>query len=145
MEALARMDLEDLSEEELEQLEATILGEPASPAGGADASRKAGSRPAPTTPTSSKTSKVGGGADANLPAWAQRPPAPKSPKTAAGSGTDLEALRLEGISRIDGKPVAIINGVRVFEGQSVGGARVVNIAEATVVLDRNGRRFTLSF
>jgi hypothetical protein len=55
------------------------------------------------------------------------------------------ALRLEGISVADGKPVAVINGVRLVEGDSVEGARVVRILQDSVVLEFGGRTITLRF
>jgi multidrug resistance efflux pump len=52
---------------------------------------------------------------------------------------------LEGISVAEGRPVAVINGARVFEGDSVDGARVILIMGATVQLAFEGRTITLQF
>jgi hypothetical protein len=53
-------------------------------------------------------------------------------------------LVLQGTSVIDGAPVAVISDRRVFEGDSIDGARVVEIEERAVTLEFEGRRFTLS-
>ena len=68
----------------------------------------------------------------------EKPPAP------AAGGSEPQ-FRLEGISVSEGKRIAIINGVRVLEGDSIGGARVARIAEGSVQLELNGRTITLRF
>ncbi len=74
---------------------------------------------------------------------ASKPEAPAV--TRAPPPPDPPPLQLEGISVADGKPFAIINGARVIEGDSVGGARVVRITQDSVVLDFGGRSITLRF
>jgi len=70
---------------------------------------------------------------------------PAPPVVPATAPSEPPPLRLEGISVADGKPVAVINGARVFEGDSVEGARVVRIVQDSVVLDFGGRTITLRF
>lgn len=55
----------------------------------------------------------------------------------------LPELVLQGTSVIDGNPVAVISGQRVFEGDRIEGARVVRIGEREVELELDGQRFTL--
>lgn len=55
----------------------------------------------------------------------------------------LPELALQGTSVIDGSPVAVINGQRVFEGDVIEGARVVRIDERAVELELDGQHFTL--
>ena len=74
---------------------------------------------------------------------ASKPEAPAV--TRAPPPPDPPPLRLEGISAADGKPFAVINGARVIEGDSVGGARVVRITHDSVVIDFGGRSITLRF
>jgi hypothetical protein len=50
---------------------------------------------------------------------------------------------LQGTSVINGAPVAVINDQRVFEGDSVEGARVVGIEERSVELELEGIRFRI--
>ncbi len=64
---------------------------------------------------------------------------------AASAGPKPPSFRLEGISISDGRRVAIINGARVFEGESVDGARVSSIADSEVRLELDGRTITLRF
>jgi len=52
-------------------------------------------------------------------------------------------LVLQGTSVIDGHPVAVISGQRVFEEDRIEGARVVRIGEREVELELDGQRFTL--
>jgi HlyD family secretion protein len=70
---------------------------------------------------------------------------PAPPPALSASPSEPPPLRLEGISVAEGKPVAVINGVRLFEGDSVSGIRVVRIREDSVVLDHGGRSITLRF
>jgi hypothetical protein len=53
-------------------------------------------------------------------------------------------LELQGTSVIDGAPVAVISDRRVFEGDTIDGARVVRIEERAVTLEFEGRRFTIT-
>jgi hypothetical protein len=77
---------------------------------------------------------------------AEREETPKpAPAVPAAAPSSPPPLRLEGISVADGRPVAVINGARVYEGDSVGGARVVRIVPDSVVLDFGGRTITLRF
>jgi multidrug resistance efflux pump len=62
----------------------------------------------------------------------------------AGAANPPEFL-LEGISVAGGRPVAVINGVRVFEGDMVSGARVILIMGGMVQLAFEGRTITLRF
>jgi hypothetical protein len=56
---------------------------------------------------------------------------------------DLPPLALQGTSVIDGKPVAVVNYQRVFEGDIIEGARVLKIFDRAVELEFQGNRFTI--
>jgi hypothetical protein len=56
---------------------------------------------------------------------------------------DLPSLVLQGTSVIDGKPVAVVNYQRLFEGDFIEGARVVKILDRAVELEFKGARFTI--
>ena len=60
-----------------------------------------------------------------------------------GSGP-ASGFSLQGTSVIDGLPVAVINEVRVFVGDWIGGARVVEITDREVRLDLDGTLVTLT-
>jgi hypothetical protein len=93
-----------------------------------------------------ETAAVEGSADRRAaPAAERRGAAKPAPSASPAAPEEPPSLRLEGISAADGKPVAVINGSRVFEGDSVDGARVVRIVPDSVVLDFGGRRITLRF
>jgi hypothetical protein len=53
--------------------------------------------------------------------------------------------QLNAISRQDGKPVAVIDGRLVREGDSIGGVHVLRIGETEVEVEVQGRRRTLRF
>jgi len=53
-------------------------------------------------------------------------------------------LVLQGTAVLDGKPIAVINDRRVYEGDKIDGATVVRIGEREVELELDGRKFTLS-
>ncbi len=59
------------------------------------------------------------------------------------SGATRPDLVLQGTSVLDGQDVAVINGQRVFVGDWIEGARVVEIREREVALELDGRRITL--
>jgi hypothetical protein len=54
-------------------------------------------------------------------------------------------FRLQAISLRDGKPVAVLDGRLVYEGESFDGVRVVRIGEAEVELEVDGRRLVVGF
>jgi hypothetical protein len=54
-------------------------------------------------------------------------------------------FQLEAISLRDGKPVAVLDGRLVYEGESFDGVRVVRIGEAEVELEVDGRRLVVGF
>jgi hypothetical protein len=64
---------------------------------------------------------------------------------AAASAGPEPSFRLEGISFSGGRRFAIINGTRLFEGESISGAKVSSIADSEVRLELNGRTITLRF
>jgi hypothetical protein len=57
--------------------------------------------------------------------------------------SELPSLVLQGTSVIDGKAVAVVNYQRLFEGDFIGGARVVKILDRAVELEFKGTRFTI--
>jgi hypothetical protein len=78
-------------------------------------------------------------------------PPSSSSMAAEGEGQGEEAehpgglprLVLQGTSVIDGKPVAVVNYQRVFEGDFIEGARVIKILDRAVELEFEGNRFTI--
>src|SRR6185295_19834783 len=110
--------------------------------------------PAPSTPVPAPSTA----AALPSPIW-ETPAAPRpgaSPATRAatpesssaiapGSPAPVPELHLEAISSQDGRPVAVINGQLVREGDDVEGARVVKIAADHVELDVQGRRRVIGF
>jgi len=96
-------------------------------------------------------------ADAAVPERAPDPPRPAERAAAAPTGKTAtpvasEAkpppgppqLVLQGTSVLDGRPVAVVSDRRVFEGDTIDGAVVIRIEERSVVLEFEGRRFTLT-
>jgi hypothetical protein len=59
--------------------------------------------------------------------------------------TPRNSPQLNAISQQDGKPVAVIDGRLVREGDSVGGIRVLRIGETEVEVEVHGQRRTLRF
>jgi hypothetical protein len=57
----------------------------------------------------------------------------------------LPELVLQGTSIVAGKPVAVVNYQRLFEGDFIEGARVIKISDSLVELEFKGKRFTISF
>jgi len=57
--------------------------------------------------------------------------------------SELPPLVLQGTSMIDGRPVAVVNYQRVFEGDFIEGARVVKILDRAVELEFQGTQFTI--
>ncbi len=62
------------------------------------------------------------------------------PRDASGVATDADGLRLETVFRARGRQFAIINGQRYQLGQTVNGAKLVQINEQEVVLQRGVQR-----
>ncbi len=56
---------------------------------------------------------------------------------------EFPELVLHGTSVVDGKAVAVINYQRLFVGDTIEGARVINISDRAVELELDGRRFTI--
>jgi hypothetical protein len=57
----------------------------------------------------------------------------------------LPELVLQGTSVIEGKPVAVVNYQRLFEGDTIEGARVARISDRVVELEFEGKRFVIKF
>ena len=75
-----------------------------------------------------------------------RPPArPEGAAAAAGTRTAPDDLRLNAITRRDGRPVALVNDRLVFEGDSFDGVRILRIGEAEVEVEVRGQRRVLRF
>jgi hypothetical protein len=55
----------------------------------------------------------------------------------------LPELVLQGTSVVDGRPVAVVNYKRLFEGDTIEGARVIRISERVVELEYEGKRFII--
>ena len=74
------------------------------------------------------------------------PPArPEGAAAAAGTRTTPDDLRLNAITRRDGRPVALVNDRLVFEGDSFDGVRILRIGEAEVEVEVRGQRRILRF
>jgi len=84
---------------------------------------------------------------------AERQPAPARERISVSPGVEGEAappaapgeLRLNAISRRDGRPVALINDRLVFEGDSFDDVRVIRIGETEVEVEVKGQRRVLRF
>ena len=74
---------------------------------------------------------------------AERADAPPDSEAVAEPPADLPPLALQGTSVIDGKPVAVVNYQRVFEGDIIEGARIIKILDRAVELEFKGSRFTI--
>jgi len=74
------------------------------------------------------------------------PPAPpEGAAAAAGTRPAPDDLRLNAITRRDGRPVALVNDRLVFEGDSFDGVKVLRIGEAEVEVEVRGQRRVLRF
>jgi hypothetical protein len=74
------------------------------------------------------------------------PPAPpQRAPAAAGTRPAPDDLRLNAITRRDGRPVALVNDRLVFEGDSFDGVRILRIGEAEVEIEVRGQRRVLRF
>ena len=71
------------------------------------------------------------------------PPAP--PEAAPAATGRPDDLRLNAITRRDGRPVALVNDRLVFEGDSFDGVRILRIGEAEVEVEVRGQRRVLRF
>jgi hypothetical protein len=76
-------------------------------------------------------------------------PGPPSPPEGAAAATGTrpapDDLRLNAITRRDGRPVALVNDRLVFEGDSFDGVKVLRIGEAEVEVEVRGQRRVLRF
>lgn len=68
---------------------------------------------------------------------------PESPTLEIPEG--LPDLVLQGTSVVDGKPIAVVNYQRLFEGDTIEGATVIRITDRSVELEYEGKKFTLTF
>ena len=74
------------------------------------------------------------------------PPPPREGAAAAtGTRSTPDDLRLNAITRRDGRPVALVNDRLVFEGDSFDGVKVLRIGEAEVEVEVRGQRRVLRF
>ncbi len=67
---------------------------------------------------------------------------PESPTLEIPEG--LPDLVLQGTSVVDGKPIAVVNYQRLFEGDTIEGATVIRITDRSVELEYEGKKFTHS-
>jgi hypothetical protein len=83
-----------------------------------------------------------------VPTLDQTPGPPTPPEGAAaatGTRPAPDDLRLNAITRRDGRPVALVNDRLVFEGDSFDGVKVLRIGEAEVEVEVRGQRRVLRF
>ena len=73
------------------------------------------------------------------------PPTPTEGAAAARARPAPDDLRLNAITRRDGRPVALVNDRLVFEGDSFDGVKVLRIGEAEVEVEVRGQRRVLRF
>jgi hypothetical protein len=75
-------------------------------------------------------------------------PADTAPSELVGEAVEgipegLPELVLQGTSVVDGRPIAVINYQRLFEGDSIEGARILKILDRVVELEYEGKRFVI--
>lgn len=75
--------------------------------------------------------------------WGEDPFRAKSRRTVQIAKSSETIWRLSGIVYNSTKPLAIINGKSVSEGQRIGNATVLEISPKTVILDNAGAKVTL--
>ena len=80
-----------------------------------------------------------------VPTLAEAPAPPEGAAAAAGARPAPDDLRLNAITRRDGRPVALVNDRLVFEGDSFDGVKVLRIGEAEVEIEVRGQRRVLRF
>jgi hypothetical protein len=73
------------------------------------------------------------------------PAPPEGAPKAPGTRPAADDLRLNAITRRDGRPVALVNDRLVFEGDSFDGVRILRIGEAEVEVEVRGQRRVLRF
>jgi hypothetical protein len=110
---------------------------PSDRAGAETATAAAIEQPTPATDSASAPTSV---ELSSAPAAAVTQP-PPAPGAAAAPG----GLRLNAISRRDGRPVALINDRLVFEGDSFDGVKVLRIGDAEVEVEVRGEKRVLRF
>ncbi len=54
-------------------------------------------------------------------------------------------LVLQGTSVVEGRPVAVVNLQRLFEGDTIEGAKVIRIMDRVVEMEFDGKRFVIEF
>jgi MSHA biogenesis protein MshK len=79
------------------------------------------------------------------PVAAPRPRAGARAAAAAASAAPEEPLELQAISQRDGKPVAVLNGRVVGEGDGFDQVRVIRIGASEVEVEVRGKRRLLQF
>lgn len=111
----------------------------------------AGTPTAPPPPETRAPSSTASAPSARRPAFPtlDETPGPTArPEGAAAAAETRPApddLRLNAITRRDGRPVALVNDRLVFEGDSFDGVRILRIGEAEVEVEVRGQRRVLRF
>jgi hypothetical protein len=100
--------------------------------------------PKPATPAREPLDPQGAGEPARVDS-AGEPAAQAIAPATTPSPAAPKHFRLQAISLRDGKPVAVLDGRLVYEGESFDGVRVVRIGEAEVELEVDGRRLVVGF
>jgi hypothetical protein len=54
-------------------------------------------------------------------------------------------LALQGTSVVEGRPVAVVNFQRLYEGDTIEGAKVIRIMDRIVEMEFDGKRFVIEF
>ncbi|MGE0453700.1 MAG: hypothetical protein AB7O37_12760 [Vicinamibacteria bacterium] len=133
---------------------AAATASPAPPKAHAPARPPAASAPAAPPPPAAgepATATIAAAAPAAEPALddaaatTPQPSAESAEPPAETGGAAPPEPRLEAISVRDGRPVAILSGRLVFEGDSFDGVQVLRIGASEVEIERDGRRQVLRF
>ncbi len=106
---------------------------------------RASARPAAPRQTPSATASELPRPIAPSPRRLSLPDSPGATLPAPAAPAPRREPQLNAISRQDGRPVAVIDGRLVHEGDSIEGVHVLRIGETEVEVEVRGRRLTLRF
>lgn len=102
------------------------------------------STPTPASAAPATAAPTTGTADAAPPETAEAPPE-SGPPSATEPRPARAEIELQAITQRDGRPIAIVNGRLVREGDSFDGIRVLRIGAAEIEVEVKGQRRTIGF